>query len=284
MSLPTQPPLSLAAAFWLRSFRALGQLPLVVLHVLGWVMGWMTWSMSRSYRRHWRENTQQAAIPERDARAAVGAAGQMIAELPRLWFGRPVPTTWEGGELIEEALQSGRSVLFLTPHLSAFELTVIAYAQAWGERQPISVLFQPPRKTYLSPLLNAGRVRPGVDPVPTNMSGVKRLLQVLKKGGVVGLLPDQVPPPNMGVVAPFFGKSAYTMTLAARLAELADEVLLASVERLAWGRGYVIRVTRPESALPEGDHVAAAGQVNLWMEKLILRNPAQYLWGYNRYK
>ena len=33
----------------------------------------------------------------------------------------------------------------------------------------------------------------------------------------MGLLPDQVPPEGMGVWAPFFGKPAYTMTLATRL-------------------------------------------------------------------
>jgi KDO2-lipid IV(A) lauroyltransferase len=58
----------------------------------------------------------------------------------------------------------------------------------------------------------AARQRPGLQTAPTNLSGVKQLIKALKKGEAVGLLPDQVPPRGMGVMAPFFGREAYTMT------------------------------------------------------------------------
>ncbi len=280
----SNPPLTRAAARWIAVFHWAGKRSLRLLQAAGWVLGWVTWLLSASYRRHWRENTLQSGIDRRAALSSVGAAGQMVAELPKLWFGSGVPTEWRGSELIDAALDSGKSILFLTPHLSAFDLTVVAYAQRWGQIQPITVLFQPPNKPQLGPLLAQGRNRPGVRAVPTDLSGVKGLLKALRQGGVVGLLPDQVPPQGMGVAVPFFGRPAYTMTLASRLADLADEVMLASVERLSGARGFVIHVSRPDGELPQGDATAATAVVNRWMEALIRRNPGQYLWGYHRYK
>ena len=54
---------------------------------------------------------------------------------------------------------------------------------------------------------------------PASIGGVRQMMRALKRGEAVGLLPDQVPPEGMGVWVPFFGKPAYTMTLAARDAE-----------------------------------------------------------------
>jgi KDO2-lipid IV(A) lauroyltransferase len=98
------------------------------------------------------------------------------------------------------------------------------------------------------------------------------------------LLPDQVPPLGMGLWVPFFGREAYTMTLAARLAQQTGAaVLVAWGERLPWGRGYRVHVTPLLAALPP-DSVLAAGVINQAMEALIRSCPQQYLWGYARYK
>ncbi|MET5013232.1 hypothetical protein AAHH80_40045, partial [Burkholderia pseudomallei] len=64
-------------------------------------------------------------------------------------------------------------------------------------------------------------------------AGVRQMLRALKKGETVGLLPDQVPPEGMGAWAPFFGRSAYTMTMAAKLvAQTRCAVVLLRGERL----------------------------------------------------
>jgi KDO2-lipid IV(A) lauroyltransferase len=98
------------------------------------------------------------------------------------------------------------------------------------------------------------------------------------------LLPDQVPPNQQGIWAPFFGKAAYTMTLSARLAlQTNATVLLAWGERLRWGRGYRIHVQTLPQALST-DLSQAVAQINHAMETLIQTQPSQYLWGYARYK
>ena len=100
----------------------------------------------------------------------------------------------------------------------------------------------------------------------------------------MGLLPDQVPPEGMGQWAPFFGKSAYTMTLAARLAlQTGAGVVLIWGERLSFGRGYRLH-TRSLGHDLSSDLDTAVVQINQAMEETIRQAPHQYLWGYARYK
>jgi KDO2-lipid IV(A) lauroyltransferase len=109
----------------------------------------------------------------------------------------------------------------------------------------------------------------------------------LRRGEAVGLLPDQVPPADMGVWVPFFGRPAYTMTLAARLVQQTGAVpLLAWGERLPRGSGYVVHLSSFEDTLPAdaAGQAESAAAINQAMERLVRRCPQQYLWGYDRYK
>jgi Kdo2-lipid IVA lauroyltransferase/acyltransferase len=262
-------------------FRAFALLPLSLLHALGAAAGWLSFLASGTYRRRFLDNARQAGYGLASVRGAVGQAGKLIAETPRLWFGRPVPIEWDGDALIEAARARGAGILFLTPHLGCFEVTAQAYAARFGR---ITVLYRPARKAWLRDLVDTSRDRANLVAAPTTLAGVKQMLKALRAGEAVGLLPDQVPPHGMGVWAPFFGRPAYTMTLSARLArQTGATVLLAWGERLSWGRGYRVRLRGWRDPLAAGDD-AAATQVNAAMEGLIRECPRQYLWGYARYK
>lgn len=268
-----------------RLFKLLSFLPLWLLHGIGWFLGWVAFLGSRTYRQRFVENAAQAQLGRADWLPAVGAAGQLVSELPRLWFGKAVPLYWDGAEHVEAALASGHGFIFLTPHLGCFEVTAQAYAARYGQSgRPMTVLFRPPRQAWLSELVSSARTRPGLLTAPTSLAGVKQLLKALKQGQCVGLLPDQVPPTGQGLWLPFFGREAYTMTLSSRLAvQTGATVLLAWGERLSWGRGYVVHV-RPFGEPLSADLQAAGTQINQAMEALVRRSPAQYLWGYARYK
>jgi Kdo2-lipid IVA lauroyltransferase/acyltransferase len=262
-------------------FRLLARLPLAVLHALGAAMGWLAFLLSPTYRRRFLGNAAQAGYGLGAVRGAIGQAGKMAGEAPRLWFGAPVAATWENEGLVEAALARKRGLIFLTPHLGCFEITAQAYAQRFG---PITVLYRPARKAWLRDLVDTARARPNLATAPATLAGVRQMLRVLKGGGVIGLLPDQVPPQGLGVWAPFFGRDAYTMTLPARLAQQTGcAVLLIWGERLPLGRGYRVRV-RPWDDAFETAPEAAAAQVNAQMERLVRECPQQYLWGYARYK
>jgi len=266
-------------------FRFLSRWPLAPLHALGAVLGWLVWLLSPTYRRRFAEHSRQAGYAFAEVRAGVAEAGRLIAELPRLWLGDPVPVRWERPELLEAAFARGRGVLFLTPHLGCFEVTPQALARDHGARLgPITVLYRPARQPWLAELERRARERPHLSTAPTSLAGVRQMLRALKRGEAVGLLPDQVPPEGQGVWAPFFGRPAYTMTLAARLARQSGAaVLLAWGERLPGGSGYCVHLRDLAAPLPE-DAERAAAQINAEMERLIRECPAQYLWGYGRYK
>jgi KDO2-lipid IV(A) lauroyltransferase len=265
-------------------FRFFSFMPLALAHTLGWAAGWLVFLASAVYRQRFLANARQAGVGWRQWWHAVGEAGRLVAELPRLWFGSPVRVFWDGLEHVDSALAQGRGVVFLTPHLGCFEIAAQAYAQRYGQTNPITVLFRPPRQPWLQSLVASARGRPGLRTAPTTLAGVKQMIKALKSGECVGLLPDQVPPGNMGLWVPFFGRDAYTMTLSARLAQQTGAaIVLAWGERLPWGRGYRVHFSPMSVALPAVAQQAAK-LINQEMERLIRACPQQYLWGYARYK
>ena len=259
-------------------FQLFSRWPLPLLHFAGAGLGWLTFACSPTYRRRFLENARQAGYAFAQVRRAVSEAGKLLAETPRLWFGRPAPVQWDGAERIEALRAQGRGIVFLTPHLGCFEVTAQAYAARFGR---ITVLYRPARSIWRTPASVVGTA-----------SMFSRLREFatrsrshsLRAGEAVGLLPDQVPPHGLGVWAPFFGRDAYTMTLPARLAQQTGAaLLLAWGERLPRGRGYVVHLQPWEGELPR-DPLQAAAQVNAAMERLVRAGAQQYLWGYARYK
>lgn len=274
-------------------FRWLSRRPLWLLHALGWGVGWLTWAFSPTYRRRLAALAAQAGIAPAARRAAVGEAGRMAMELPFLWL-RPADQPLgpllrvEGAELVDDAHAAGRGLVLLTPHLGCFEMCAQAYAEHFSARYgPITVLYRPARKAWLREVTEASRARPGLATAPASLAGVRQMIRALRRGETVGLLPDQVPPEGQGVWAPFFGRDAYTMTLAARLVQQTGAtLLLVWGERLRHGAGYVVRFQPMNEALPADPAAQAesAAVVNRAMEALIRQCPQQYLWGYHRYK
>ena len=262
------------------------------LHALGAGLGWLAYLSSPSYRSRLRANAALAGVGAADRRAAVADAGRLVMELPRLWL-RPAalpiadPVRWVNAELIERLLDDGKGLVLLTPHMGSFEVSAQAYAQRFGARQPITVLYRPARQPWLRELEETARARPQLFTAPATLSGVRQLMRALKKGQTLGLLPDQVPPEGMGVWVPFFGQRAYTMTLAARLVQqTGSAVAVLWTERLPRGAGYVVHAVPAPAPLPavaDGEE-AAASAINRWMEAVIRERPTQYLWGYHRYK
>jgi KDO2-lipid IV(A) lauroyltransferase len=240
--------------------------------------------MSPTYRRHLRENLGAARYDDaRVRRGAIAAAGQMIMELPALWLRPHAEVTalvkeTPGAEDAYAEQRAGKAILFLTPHMGSFEIA----AQYAASRMPITVLYRRPKAAWLDPIMREGRGRANVRLVPADFGGVRDILAAAKRGEAIGLLPDQVPGVGEGEWSDFFGRPAYTMTLAAKLAAR-DNVAcyLAFARRLPRGAGYSIFVRPLPASLP-GE--SAARRINRALEELIAQCPEQYLWGYNRYK
>jgi KDO2-lipid IV(A) lauroyltransferase len=271
-------------------FRFFSLWPLRLLHAAGAALGWLVWYMSPRYRESFKANVAQAGLPFAAARPAIAEAGRFVAELPKLWL-RPhhepclKQVSVEGKEHAAQAFAAGRGVIFFAPHSGSFELAPQALAELFG---PITAMYRPARQPWLARLMQASRDRPSLVVVPASLSGIRQMHKTLKANGAVALLTDQVPPEGLGVWAPFFGKPAYTMTLAARLALQNRAVMLpVTTERLPRGRGYAMKIWPPLKALdvqPAPDLLQAATIINEAVETLVLHQPGQYLWGYARYK
>jgi len=265
-------------------FRILSLLPLSVLHTLGGGLGRLTYWLSPTYRRHLRENLAEAGLDPSLRGAVAAEAGKQMLELSRIWMRtleEAIAQVVEvvGWEYVEAAHQSGKGIVFLTPHLGCFEIT----AQYLSAHFPITVLYRPPKRTSLQQLIEMGRQRAQLHLAPADLTGVRSLIKALKRGQAIGLLPDQAPKTGEGVWLDFFGRPAYTMTLAARLSETGATTLMTWGERLPGGRGYRLHFSPPQAALA-GNTVERAQRINQEVEHLVRRCPAQYLWGYNRYK
>lgn len=285
-----------------RVFNAVRHWPLGLLYPLGTAAGWLAYGVSPSYRARLRLHTQQAGLNLWQRWAAIGQAGKMAAELPRVWgrahealLGSRVIWMGNSAQTTQAALAEGKGMVLLTPHLGCFEMVAQAYAERFGSQQPINALYRPAKQAWLADITVAARKRPGMVASPATLSGVRQLLRALKRGETVGLLPDQVPPDGLGVWAPFFGQPAYTMTMAAKLAaQTGAAVTLFRCERLGWltrhrlqadYRLYAYRVPSDIEAVLHGSDVEAGTvAINRLMEDLIMQCPEQYLWAYNRYK
>lgn len=260
-------------------------LPLGGIHKLGKALGWLIHSITPNSARIQRENLIQSGLfqtkndLEKAIRSNIAESGKAILETLAIWQwpqnkALQLVKDCSNWHLVEDALSKGKGLIFLTPHLGCFEITSIYYAS----HHPITVLFRPPKKSWLSPLIDAGRVKGQVKLAPANAQGVRALMQALKRGEAIGILPDQIPAAGEGEWADFFGKPAYTMTLAGKLAKKTGAtVIMAFGERLTDGQGYSIHLTKVES-------IATADLLNQAIEQQIKQKPEQYLWRYNRYK
>ena len=269
---------------------------LPTLHAWGVWLGWLVYGLSPTYRRRLREHVALAGLGLDVRREAVAETGRMVAELPWLWL-RPVDKPlgpllqWQGDNLIDEALDGGQGLVLLTPHLGCFEVCAQAIVERFGHRTRLTAMYRPAHQQWLRTLEETARARPGLATVPAALAGVRQMIRALRRGEAVGVLPDQVPPEGMGVWAQFYGRPAYTMTLAARLVQQTGAALLLIwAERLPAGQGYRVHVSPPAQPLPteaaddQALQLSCATAVNREMQRLIGQRPGQYLWSYHRYK
>ncbi|WP_111642207.1 lysophospholipid acyltransferase family protein [Marinimicrobium alkaliphilum] len=277
---------------WLapKLIRAMGYLPLPVSRALGNLVGWLAWCAGGRSARVTQVNLA-LCFPELDeeqrralARASLRETAKTAAEAAVVWQRSP---EWlvrhtlaiDGLEQVEAAQAEGRGVLIIAPHLGNWEVIPGLLAR-YGT---FTAMYQPPKIPGMDKLILKGRSKAGIQMAPTNRRGVSQLLKALKKGELVGILPDQIPESDSGAeVAPFFGQPALTMTLVHNLVARAGAVpLMVFAERIPKGFKLVIRPCQPGVG---GDDVqASVAALNASVEACVRTIPAQYQWEYKRF-
>lgn len=271
--------------------KVLARLPLPINHALGHVVGWLTWRFAEKPRRITEINLARC-LPglsvearRRIARRSLIETGKALTEAARLWQYGPRGHISKlrddtGREHLEAAMDQGRGLIVLSPHLGSWEFAGLTMAL----KGPMTSLYRPPRLTAIDGLMRRGRASTGAELVPTDASGVRALMQALRAGGIVGILPDQEPGAGTGVFAPFFGIPAYTMTLVSRLAGKRNvPVIIAVAERLPRGRGYRMHYRPVPAEVADRDTAYATTVLNAAVEAIVRELPEQYLWSYERF-
>ena len=263
----------------------IGGLPLWLAQLLGGCGGIIALLFSKQFRELFNKNYSRAmalhGIKQRPLIAAA-ASGMLFMDSLWIWYNPKkalTKTQFINWEMVDKAIQHGRGLIILSPHLGGFEIIPRYIAQHF----PATIMFRPARQEWLNEIVVLGRAYPNMNFVPANLQGVRAMTRTLKEGGAIALLPDQVPSSGDGVWASFFNQNAYTTTLPARLSNRNQTpVILFSAIRKSLGQGWVVEVRLLEPFSENSEK--AAVQMNQAIEEAILKAPEQFIWSYNRYK
>jgi len=269
----------------------ISRLPLNFLRLVGRRVGALIYRFDQRYQAEINRNLTRAGLySETMARAVAREQGAQAIEAPWVW-GRSRKEVLSKCRIddasvavLNEALTSGRAIVFLTPHLGCYEVGPMMVAERWlkGSDRQFAILYRVPRKSYLRDIVGKGRVSENIVPASADLKGVRQILKIMKAGGIAGILPDQVPSHGEGVWAPLFGEKAYTMTFPLKLArQFKAQVIMARMQREA--EGWCMYVKGWDYVL-SGDEKKDAEAMNQFIEETILCCPQQYLWSYKRYK
>jgi KDO2-lipid IV(A) lauroyltransferase len=268
---------------------SVARLSLPMSHRLGQLLGYCMLKIPNKQRRNALINIR-LCLPELSEDAALrfrerslAEYGKTYLEIAYLWL-RPAEHVLSlirevsGRTLVER--RNGRGVIVLSPHLGAWELAGL-YLSSLG---PTTTFYKPQR--FLDSMIQEARGRHGATLAPTTAQGIRKLIQALRRGEYVGILPDQEPKGKTGAVfAPFFGVPAYTMLLVNRLARATGaRVVFMFAERFSGGRGYRIHCIEAPEGVAAEDDVAAATALNVGIEQCVRVCPEQYVWPYKRFR
>nr|WP_308074975.1 lysophospholipid acyltransferase family protein [Neisseria polysaccharea] len=286
---PCFPVMHILLTALLKSFSLL---PLPFLHKLGVFLGHLAFYLRKEDRERIIANMRQAGMnPDpKTVKAVFAETAKGGLELALAFFKKPedIETMFKavhGWEHVQQALDKGEGLLFITPHIGSYDLGGRYISQRLPF--PLTAMYKPPKIKAIDKVMQAGRVRGKGKTAPTSIQGVKQIIKALRSGEATIVLPDHVPSPQEGgegVWADFFGKPAYTMTLAAKLAHVKGvKTLFFCCERLPGGQGFDLHI-RPVQGELNGDKAHDAAVFNRNTEYWIRRFPTQYLFMYNRYK
>ena len=191
----------------------------------------------------------------------------------------------DGFDNFDAARRRGKGVLFLTGHMSAWELAPFAQA-LYG--YPLHFLVRPIANRRVDALINSYRCRSGNQPIEKNRSA-RTILKILADGGTVGVLADHNTDIEESVFVDFFGVSASTTSGLARIALRTDAAVVPGF--LFWDKArqkYCLQfqpaVDLVRTGDEEADVVENTARFTRAIEDFVRAHPDQWLWVHRRWK
>jgi len=181
----------------------------------------------------------------------------------------------------EHYLENSKKTILLVPHIGCWELT----GRVLANSRKVTFMYKPLRSQKQNDYLFKRRNKGNLTMASADKSGILKIQRALKNSELVGMLPDQDPGAEGGIMAPFFNTKANTMTLLAKIAKKNDlQVLIFWAKRLPSGKGYELNL-EPVNLNANGDTLEGqVASMNQCVEALIRKMPEQYMWSYKRFK
>lgn len=263
----------------------IGHLPLAVIRSIGASLGGLAWLLRSRMSLVTRQNIQ-LCYPNLDphrqnvlSRESLQETSKTMAETCFAWVRSPEKVLGlihevQGKDLVDQYRAKGFAVVFVIPHQGNWEVINHYLGKHYG----LTHMFQPNRNRHLSQYIQSKRAITGTRFVPTDRSGIKSQLKILRSGGCIGVMPDQEPLVHTGDFAPFFGIPALTNELIKGYARTNSKMFTAVCERS--NGGFNVKLVE----IPEVSEATALARVNQGIEDAIRLQPAQYLWSYKRFR
>jgi len=181
----------------------------------------------------------------------------------------------------EHYLDSSKKTILLVPHIGCWELT----GRVLANSRKVTFMYKPLSSQKQNNYLFKRRNKGNLTMASADKSGILKIQRALKNNELIGMLPDQDPGVEGGIMSPFFNKEASTMTLLAKIANKNDlQVLMFWAKRLPKGRGYELNLEPVDLNLNGETLEERVLSMNRCVEDLIRRIPEQYMWSYKRFK
>ncbi|WP_196139822.1 lysophospholipid acyltransferase family protein [Aliikangiella sp. G2MR2-5] len=280
-----------------------GRLAVGLIYVLHWLPGFLVNSISRFLAiQGLRKSRRNARVVQRNlelcfpeladeqvaslAERSLEENSLLVKEFAHAWLGNRASIEKKiigvnGRNILEQPATNKKPVIIAVPHLGNWE-----YFWQWLQFNYSAVgMYSPAEYPELDNLILNARERFGGQVFATDSKGLMGLMKALKRGGVMMILPDQVPKAGAGNYAPFFGQSAFTMTLLHKFLNKTGAQLLfgAAIREQVSGR-FFIDLKEARFDYQGLDANEFNQQMNMQLEDMIRQYPQQYQWDYKRFK
>ena len=189
-----------------------------------------------------------------------------------------------GTKYLDEIKKNNQSVIFYSGHFANFELMAMELDK-FGIK--CAAIYRPLNNFFLNPVMEYLRMK-YICPnqIPKGRLGMREIIDKIKNGYSIALMVDQRV--SEGPREVFFNKPAHTTTIPAQLALKYDSKLVPiSLERKE-GIKFIMTIHEPYKVKKTGyenqDTKNITLKINQILEKMIIKNPKQWIWSHNRWK
>ncbi len=186
----------------------------------------------------------------------------------------------EGEEIIRDIIKKNKPVIFISGHFSNFELMSMEISK---KNIKLATIYRPLNNFFLNPLMEFLRRKYVCkNQIRKGFSGVRESIEYIKKGYSIALMIDQRV--SEGEKINFFGKPALTTTLPAQLSlKFGLPIIPVFIERLNDKR-FKIKFYDKIYGNDFSNKIEISTKLNQVLEKMIEKNPNEWIWTHNRWK